>query len=111
MSRVMRNRLELMSEYKSTVLTLVGCLFGVGVSGIGVVSMIWGSNQAFGIFLLGVALVYFPPVNAFVKYMTGLSIPDFVKIGLAIFIICLIIGMGDLSENIYRMFMDLNTPS
>jgi len=82
-------------------------LFGVVVFAIGLVNTFWGDDPGFGIFLLLLSFVYFPPVTIAIKERTGFSIPRIVKIGLGLFIIWASLGVGELFDKIDLMMKDL----
>ena len=69
--------------------------------------MFWGNDPGFGVFLLLLSFVYFPPANTILKERTGFSIPRIVKIVLGIFIIWASLGVGELFDKIDLMMMDL----
>ncbi|HEV7350456.1 hypothetical protein [Telluribacter sp.] len=91
----------------TSVLNLLGWLFGLAVLAIGLVNTFWGNDPGFGIFLLLLAFVYFPPANAILKEMTGFSIPGILKVLLGIFIIWASLGVGELFEKIDLMMINL----
>lgn len=95
-------------NYKSNVLNLFGWLFGSLVSAMGLINIIWGNDQAFGALLLMLSFGYFPPANALLSEMTGISIPAWPKVLLAIFIIIAALGVGELFAKVDMMLTDLN---
>ena len=94
---------------KSIVLNVISWIFGIVFFAIGVVNTFWGNNPGFGVFILLLSFVYFLPVNAILKKMTGFSIPrrGIVKIILSIFILWASLGVGELFNKIDLMMMDL----
>jgi hypothetical protein len=84
-------------------------LFGLAVLAAGVINACWGEDIGFGIFLILLSFVYFLPVNAIFKKLTGHSIPGIrlLKILLGIFIIWAAFGVGELFEKIELMKQDL----
>ena len=96
-------------DYTSVTGNIISCLFGLVFFAIGIVNTFWGNDTAFGVFILLLSFVYFLPVNAILRKMTGLSIPrmGLVKILLGIFILWASLGVGDLFEKIDLMIMDL----
>jgi hypothetical protein len=92
---------------KSNVLNIISWIFGIVVFAIGVVNMFWGNDPGFGVFILLLSFVYFPPVNAILKEKTGFAIPKIVKILLGIFIIWAALGVGELFGKIDIMMLDL----
>lgn len=92
---------------KLSVLNIISWLFGVAVFAIGLVNTFWGNDPVFGVFLLLLSFVYFPPLNNIIKERTGFSIPGIVKIGLGLFIVWASLGVGELFDKIDLMMMDL----
>ena len=82
-------------------------VFGIAVFAIGVINVFWGNDPGFGVFLLLLSFVYFPPVNAIFKRMTNFSIPVVVKIVLGVFIIWASLGVGELFDKIDLMVTSL----
>ena len=93
-------------QNRSAAGTLSSWLFGIIVLTIGFINTFWGNDPGFGIFLILLAFVYFPPVNALVKQVTGFSIPLIAKILLGVFIIWAALGVGELFDKIELMRMD-----
>lgn len=94
-------------ENKSNVLNAISWLFGIAVFAIGIINVFWGNDPGFGVFLMILSFVYFPPANVMLKKMTGFSIHRIVKIVLGIFVIWASLGVGELFEKIDLMMMDL----
>ncbi len=92
---------------KSIVLNMSSWLFGITVLAIGVVNTFWGNDPGFGIFILLLSFVYFPPVNTIIKEQIGFSIPRLAKIGLGMFILWASLGVGELFDKIDLMMADL----
>jgi hypothetical protein len=86
---------------------IVSCLFALLVLLVGLINTFWGNDPGFGIFLILLSIVYFPPVNTMTRNITGFSIPVLAKIVLGIFIIWASVGVGELSGKIELMMMDL----
>ena len=103
----MDNKSELTVDYKSIVGNVIGWLFGIAVLAIGVINTFWGNDPGFGIFIVLLSFVYFPPANVLIKKMSGFSIPLVAKIILGIFIIWAALGVGELFNKIDLMLMDL----
>lgn len=94
-------------DSKSLVLDLFGWLFGLLVFAIGVINTFWGNDASFGIFLVLLSFVYFPPASALFRRLTGFTIPMAVKIILGVFIIWAALGVGELFDKIGLMMRDL----
>ena len=54
-------------DNKSLIYTIAGWAFGILVFAIGIVNTFWGNDPLFGIFLLLLSFVYYPPVNSLIK--------------------------------------------
>jgi hypothetical protein len=91
----------------SNVWNIISWLFGLAVFAIGVINTFWGNDPGFGIFILLLSFVYFPPLNTMLKEKAGLSIPGFVKFFLGSFILWAALGVGELFDKIDLMRMDL----
>jgi hypothetical protein len=102
----MNSKNEVMMN-KSTLLNLMSWMFGAIVFLIGVLNMFWGNDFGFGVFLLLLSFVYFPPVNDTLREWTGFSIHWAIKILLGIFILLAALGVGELFNKIDLMLMDL----
>jgi len=94
-------------ENKSNVLNAISWLFGIAVFAIGIINVFWGNDPGFGVFLMILSFVYFPPANVMLKKMTGFSIHRIVKIVLGIFVIWASLGVGELFDKIDLMMLDL----
>lgn len=84
----------------------ISWLFGLIVFALGIVNCFWGNDPGFGVFLLLLSFVYFPPVSSLVRQKTGYSINIILKVLLAIFIIWAALGVGELFDKIELMRMD-----
>lgn len=103
----MSNKSAATLNQKSIVLNLIGWLFGMLVLGIGLINIFWGNDPFFGVFLVLLSFVYFPPVNVLLYKWTSFSIPGFAKILLGAFIIWAAIGVGELFAKIDLMVKDI----
>lgn len=81
----MNNKLELTTNNRSIINNIASWLFGIAVLAAGLVNMFWGNDPEFGVFIALLSFVYFFPVNAILRKITGFSIPGIgiVKIILA----------------------------
>lgn len=86
---------------------IISWLFGILVLAMGLVNTFWGNDTGFGIFLILLFFVYFPPANVLLREWTGLSVPLVVKIILGVFIIWAALGVGELFDKIGLMMKDL----
>jgi cobalamin biosynthesis protein CobD/CbiB len=81
--------------------------FGFLVVGIGLINTCWGNDPGFGVFLLLLALVFFPPVAAGIQARTGLGIPAWLRVVLGLFILWASLGVGELFDKIELMLRAL----
>jgi hypothetical protein len=88
---------------KSMVLDITGWLFGILVFAIGIVNTFWGNDAGFGVFIMLLSFVFFPPVTTLVKQKIGITIPRIAKIGLGVLIIWAAVGVGELFNKIELM--------
>jgi len=98
-----------MMNNTSNVGNIISWIFGIAFFAIGVINTFWGNDPGFGVFILLLLFVYFLPVNAILRKMTGFSIPKMgiVKIVLGVFILWAASGVGELFDKIELMKMDL----
>ena len=94
-------------ENKSNILNAISWLFGIAVFAIGIINVFWGNDPGFGVFLMILSFVYFPPINVMLKKITCFSIHRIVKIVLGIFIIWAALGVGELFDKIDLMMTGL----
>jgi hypothetical protein len=94
-------------DNKSNVWNIISWGFGIVVLVIGIINTFWGNDLGFGVFLIVLSVVYFPPTNVIFKKITGFSIPLIIKILLGLFIIWAALGVGELFNKIELMMMDL----
>ena len=85
---------------------IISWIFGIIFFAIGVINTFWGNDPGFGLFILLLSFVYFPPVNAIFTKSTGFSVPLILKIVLGIFIIWASLGVGELFDKIDLMKKD-----
>ncbi|MGY2134526.1 hypothetical protein ACW9KT_20025 [Hymenobacter sp. HD11105] len=91
------------SNASTPIFNLIGWLFGLLALFIGVVNTFWGDDPGFGIFILVLALAFFPPVTALLKEKTGFGIPRLAKWLLGFFILWASLGVGELFDKIDLM--------
>ena len=94
-------------DNKSNVWNIISWGFGIVVLVIGIINTFWGNDLGFGVFLIVLSVIYFPPTNVIFKKITGFSIPLIIKILLGLFIIWAALGVGELFNKIELMMMDL----
>jgi hypothetical protein len=91
----------------SNAWNIISWLFGIVVFAIGVLNLCWGNDAGFGIFLILLSFVFYPPINALLRKKTGFAIPLVVKILLGIFVLWASLGVGELFDKIDLMMKDL----
>ncbi|HYG19821.1 MAG TPA: hypothetical protein VD816_12875 [Ohtaekwangia sp.] len=99
----MNNQSPVTLTHNTTVLNAISWTVGIIFLAIGLINTFWGNDPGFGIFIIVLSVVYFPPVTDIFKTTTGLSIPRLVKIGLALFIVWAALGVGELFHKIDMM--------
>ena len=91
---------------------IISWIFGIAVFAAGVVNTIWGNDPGFGVFLLLLSFVYFPPMSAILndiaKQWVGFRVPTIAKLALGIFIVWAALGVGELFDKINLMPIDLS---
>lgn len=75
---------------------IISVFFGIVFLLIGIINTFWGNDAGYGIFVILLALVFFPPVGHLIKIKTGRSIPLLAKIIIAVFILWSALGVGEL---------------
>jgi hypothetical protein len=103
----MNNSTNAIQHNNHIVLNLIGWIFGIAVFAVGVINTFWGNDPGFGVFLILLAFVFFPPVNMLIKEKFGFAIPLIARILLAIFIIWAAFGVGELLHKIELMMQSL----
>jgi hypothetical protein len=93
---------ELAINDGAIAMNIISWIVGIVFLGIGIVNTFWGDDTGFGVFIVLISFVYFLPVNAILRKMTGFSIPGIriVKVLLGIFIIWAAMGVGELFDKI-----------
>jgi hypothetical protein len=99
----MNNNSSLIMDYRSVAGNILSWMFGIVVFAMGIVNTFWGNDPQFGVLLIFLSLVYFPPVNSIVWKMLGYRIPVIIKFGLAGLIIWAAVGVGELFDKIDLM--------
>ena len=87
---------------RPTIWTIAGWAFGLLVVTIGILNLIL-VHPVPGIAYLLISLIYFPPVNDFIRRKLGFGIPAVVKIILGIVLIMFTLGVSDLGDMIDKL--------
>jgi hypothetical protein len=89
---------------------IIGWIFGIAVFAAGVVNAFWGNDPGFGVFILLLSFVYFPPtsnmLSAISKQAVGFPVSKIGKVVLGIFIVWATLGVGELIDKIDLMMQD-----
>jgi len=89
------------------IATTISWIFGVAALAAGLVNCFFGNDPYFGIFIIGLSLVFFPPVANLVHKFLGFTLPGPLKFLLALFIIWVLLGVGELFSKIDIMTYQL----
>lgn len=92
---------------KAIAVNTISSIVGLSFLAIGLINSFWGNDPEFGIFIVLLSFIYFPPVNTIISRWMGFSIPVIAKIVLGLFIIWASLGVGELFDKIALMKMDL----
>lgn len=87
---------------------IIQILFGILFSLIGLVNLFWGNDPFYGLFVILLAAVYFPPVQIQVQKFTGFQIPGWAKVIAGLFILWSSLGVGELGDKVDLMLKSLN---
>jgi hypothetical protein len=103
----MNNKSGISINNNAMIGNIISWLFGIVVFAIGIINTFWGNDPGFGVFIIVLSFVYFPPASVLFKKITGFAIPLIVKIILGVFILWAALGVGELFDKIELMKMDL----
>ncbi len=103
----MNNKSELTVDSKSIIGEIASWLFGIAVMAIGLINTLWGNDPGYGIFIILLSFIYFPPATVFFKKISGIRIPLIVKILFGVFILWSALGVAELFDKIDLMMKDL----
>ena len=87
---------------------VISWIFGLLFLAIGLVNTLWGNDMGFGIFIIVLSLIFFPPVESLIKKMFGFSIHYVIKILIGLFILWTALGVGELFDKISLMLKDFS---
>lgn len=83
-----------------TAIGLVSAAFGVLFTLIGLINLFWGNDPFFGLFLIVLSLIYYPPIQRQIEQKTGFAVPGMAKIAIGVFVVWASLGVGELSHKI-----------
>jgi hypothetical protein len=87
---------------------IISWVFGVLAMSIGIVNSFWGNDPFFGVFIVLLSFVFFPPVTDLVKKWIGFTVPAWLKLLMAAFILWASLGVGELFDKVDLMISSLN---
>jgi hypothetical protein len=90
------------------LLNLISFLFAILLIFFGIINTFWGNDSGLGVGLLILSFLYFPPITKFIQQKIGFHIPICLKIVLAILLLWIVLGVGELFGKIGMMIEDLN---
>jgi hypothetical protein len=85
---------------KQGITLLLNWFVAVLFSAIGLVNCIVGNDPEFGIFIMLLSLLFYPPFRLVFQQKIGWKIPSFVLILLGLFVFWSSLGVGELLEKI-----------
>ena len=85
---------------KQGITLVLNWLFAVLFSAIGLVNCFVGNDPEFGVFILLLSLLFYPPLRLAFQQKTGWTIPSFVLIVLGLFVLWSSLGVGELLDKI-----------
>ena len=103
----MGNKTEMLVSNKSALGNVASWLFGVLIFAIGLLNLFWGNDQGFGVFLILMSFIYFPPINTMISERLGFGIPVIIKVLLGVFLLWASLGVAELFAEIDIMMKDL----
>lgn len=83
--------------------TAAGWLAGLLFSLIGLINTFWGNDSLFGVFIIALSLVFYPPVKAWAEKIIRFRIPVWALILIGLFILWASLGVGELFDKIRLM--------
>lgn len=103
----MNNKSTVALNNPSVISILMGWSFGLLFVIIALINLFWGNDPGFGVCILLLACIYFPPLNLWFTKLTDRTVPTIVKFLLGLFILWAALGVGELFDKIGMMIIDL----
>jgi hypothetical protein len=75
---------------------VLGLLFAL----IGLINVGWGNDQVYGLFIMSLAAVFFPPVRQQIFIRTGKRVPVWLLVVTGLFIVWSSVGVGELFDKV-----------
>lgn len=88
---------------KTIILNAISIFFGVIFTAIGIINTFWGNDPFYGLFVIGLSLIFYPPVGELLTKVTGLGIKAWMKFLVGFFIVWSAVGVGELFDKIDMM--------
>ena len=88
---------------KQGVIAFLSWFFAIVFSAIGLINSFVGNDPEFGIFILLLSVVFYPPFQELFQKKTRWSIPSIVLIVLGVFVFWASLGVGELLAKIQLM--------
>ncbi|GLU43136.1 hypothetical protein [Allomuricauda sp. NBRC 101325] len=85
---------------------IAGWIFAILILAIGLINTFWGNDPGYGIFVILTSLVFFKPATNYLTTKTGIVIPVWVKVILALLILWTAFGVAELFDKIELMVKD-----
>lgn len=86
------------NNISSGIWNVISWVFGLAVFTNGILNMFLGNDFALGVAFVFMSLVYFPPVNRYLKMRFGFSFSPFLKILLAVLLLWITAAVGAIAE-------------
>ena len=77
--------------------------FGILFSSIGLVNTFWGNDPFFGLFILILSALYYPPLQSRIEEKINFKFKIWMKITLGAFVLWASLGVGELFDKINLM--------
>ncbi|RYY58038.1 MAG: hypothetical protein EOO09_00255 [Chitinophagaceae bacterium] len=87
----------------SGILSVISWIFGLAALSAGLINCFYGNDSYFGIFIVLLSISFFPPVIHLVHKYLGIRVPSPIMFLLALFIIWVTLGVGELFYKIDLM--------
>ncbi|MHA8059923.1 hypothetical protein PQG22_01445 [Aquirufa beregesia] len=91
------------TKFGTTVNWVIGILFTL----IGLVNVFSGNDPEYGVFIILLSLVYYPPIHAFIHRLTGVGMTNGIKTILGLFILWASLGVGELITKIEQILQSM----
>lgn len=99
----MTNNSATITRKGSGALEMLSWAFGFIVLLIGLINCFWGNDPLFGVMIVLLSFVYFPPVMGLISSKLKIRIPGLWKVVLAALILWASMGVGELPAKIEMM--------